>query len=91
MSEFLDELKKYQINPDVDLVLRVILTNGDKNARKHYQELLRENPEWEMKLILELAESDKNLYQYLFERMAISDLNSLEDAVKMLMRFYQNK
>ncbi|MBR0315978.1 MAG: hypothetical protein IJQ99_03855 [Synergistaceae bacterium] len=87
MSEFLNELKKYQIKPDVDLVLRVILTNGDKNARKHYQDLLRDNPEWEVKLILELAESDENLHQYLFERMAISELNSLQDAVKMLMRF----
>ena len=87
MSEFLNELKKYQITPDVDLVLKVVLTDGDKTARKHYQELLKDNPDWEVKLILELAESDENLYQYLFERMAISELNSLQDAVKMLMRF----
>ena len=87
MSEFLNELKKYQIKPDVDLVLRVILTNGDKDARKHYQDLLKDNPDWEVKLILELAESDENLHQYLFERMAISELSSLQDAVKMLMRF----
>ena len=87
MSEFLDALREYQIEPEADTPLRIILKGGDKSARKHYQKILRENPEWELKLILELAKNNSNLRYILEERAAISELNSLEDAAKMLMRF----
>ena len=87
MSEFMEELKKYQIRAEYDSVLRPILCGGDKTARKHYARILRENPEFEKKLLLELAEANVPFYDYLSEYMAAYDREDLEDTVEMLMRY----
>ena len=64
----------------------IVLKNGDKNARQHYMNILREHPDWEKKLMLELyKEGNPDLKYDIEERAAISEC-SIEDAIRMLMK-----
>ena len=85
MSEFMKELKRWKIIPVVEYG-RVVLYNRDKRAREHYSSVLLANPEFEVKLILELSETDKYVRELIEERAAIRESDGLpgdlESAVK---------
>lgn len=89
MSEFMKELNRWQITPTVENY-RVVLSGGDKRARKHYSDMLENNLDFEIKLILELSENDFDLRYDIEERAAIGGYDDLEIAVKQLMRRYRN-
>ena len=89
MSKFREELNRWQIEVDYEVrnfVWCIVLKNGDKNAREHYTNVLREHPDWEEKLMLELyKEGNPDLKYDIEERASISEC-SIEDAIRMLMK-----
>mgnify|MGYP003571265832 CR=1 FL=1 len=56
---------------------RAVLSDGDRTALKHYQNLLQFEPEFEKKLILELAEISPDVLFDLTERAAIRSADGL--------------
>ena len=56
---------------------RVLLTGGDKTARKHYRSLLQAKPGIEAYLILELAKTNPDLMFEIEERAAIREADNL--------------
>ena len=75
MSRFRDELKRWQIEVDYEVcnfVWHIVLKNGDKNARNHYMNVLREHPDWEEKLMYELYQENPDLQYDVEERVVIS-------------------
>ena len=70
MNELIEELTRYQIRI-VEKYPRVVLSGGDKHARKYYSELIEASPELEADLILELAKHDKDLMFEIEERASI--------------------
>ena len=70
------ELKRWEIIPSVEHN-RIVLKDGNKRARYHYTMILQENPDFEVKLILELAEQNSELREAIEERAAIREADGL--------------
>lgn len=91
MSKLKDELKRWHIKAYLHNG-RLILYDGDNAARNHYKTLLLENPEVEIKLILELIKSDEDMRQFVEERAAIREADGLPGDLESAVRcnFPQN-
>lgn len=76
VKELIEELNRYQIRI-VEKYPRVVLSGGDKGARKHYSELIEDNPEVEADLILELSKHAPDLRFEIEERAAIREADGL--------------
>ena len=76
MNSLLKELRDWQIKPIYDYG-KIILTDGDKTAREHYQQILDENDELHIQLILDLVKCDRDIRNYVEERAAIRWANGL--------------
>ena len=80
-----DELKRWHIKTYLHNN-RLILSEGDNTARNHYKTLLSENPEVEIKLILELIKSDCEMRQFVEERAAIREADGLPGDLESAVR-----
>ena len=80
-----EELKKWKITP-IYYFGRIYLEGGDKSAREHYQSILDENIELQIKFILELAKHDKNVLELIEERAAIRGADGLPDDLESAVR-----
>ncbi len=85
MASFLEECHKWQIKVECDYVLRVFLKGGDKTARKHFTEVIRNNPDFEDEIILELAKNNSDLRYWIEERAAIGECDIVR-AIKQLTK-----
>mgnify|MGYP003571532913 CR=1 FL=1 len=81
----LKKLKRWQITAAYENG-RILLIGGDTSARKHFQNLLEQNPDFEVQLILELAQQNSEIFEAITERAAIREADGLpgdiESAVK---------
>ena len=76
VNELIEELNRYQIRIE-EKYPRVLLSGGDKHARKYYSEFIEASPELECELILELAKKDDDLMFEIEERAAIREADGL--------------
>lgn len=69
-KDFLEELSRWDIKTDYEWG-RVILREGNNEAREYYTEMLKNSPEFERALIWELAQTNENIMDCIEERRAI--------------------
>ena len=75
INDFIAELNRWKITIS-EKYPRIVLAYGNKRAREHYTNLLRENPEIEANLIYELSKSDADLRYAIEERAAIREFEA---------------
>ncbi len=80
-KEFLEELSRWDIKAEYDWG-RIILCEGNDEARAYYVEMLKKSPEFEGALIWELAQTDENIMYEIEERRAIIWVESGDDSVR---------
>ena len=70
VKDFQNELKRWCIHYE-ESGKRINLFGGDNKARRHYENVLRANPELEAQLVLIASNKDSDLRYELEERAAI--------------------
>lgn len=70
VKDFQNELKRWCIHYE-ESDKRINLFGGDNKARRHYENVLRANPELEAQLVLIASNKDSDLRYELEERAAI--------------------
>ena len=70
VKEFQNELKRWCIHYE-ECGKRINLFGGDNKARRHYENVLKDNPELEAQLVLIASNKDSDLRFELEERAAI--------------------
>ena len=76
-KDYQEELKRWSIRHEV-VDMRIHLYGGDNKARRHYEEILKANPELEARLILIASNNDSDLRYELEERAAIRYADDLQ-------------
>lgn len=85
MKRLINELAKRDITPEYNFG-RIELQGGDDTAREYYSSLLKQNPEIEIKFILELAKINKDVYDLIDERAAIRAAENLKGDFESAVR-----
>jgi len=85
MKRLINELAKHNITPEYNFG-RIELQGGDDTARAYYSALLKQNPDLEIKFILELAKTNKDIYDLIDERAAIRSAENLKGDFKSAVR-----
>ena len=80
VHEFLNELKKWHIRTCLEYG-KLVLYEGDKQAREHYSGVLEDNPELAIQTILELSKTNMRIQELVEERAAIRE-SDFESAVR---------
>ena len=70
VKDYQNELKRWCIHYE-ESDKRINLFGGDNKARRHYEEVLKDNPELEAQLVLIASNKDSDLRFELEERAAI--------------------
>ena len=87
LKQFFSSLSTWQIKIKFEYG-RIMFSGGDKQAREHFGKLLDENPEYEIAVILDLADRDDYVRECVEERAAIRAANRLPDDIESAVRCY---
>lgn len=79
--EFLEELSRWSIKAKYEWG-RIVLREGNDEAREYYAGMLKKSPEFEGALIWELAQTDENIMDDIEERRAIIWVECGDDSVR---------
>ena len=79
--EFLEELSRWSIKAEYEWG-RIVLREGNDEARTYYAGMLKKSPEFEGALIWELAQTDENIMDDIEERRAIIWVECGDDSVR---------
>ena len=63
-KEFLEEIARWDIKAKYECG-RIVLREGNDEARAYYSEMLKKSPEFEGALIWELAQTDENIMDWI--------------------------
>lgn len=80
-KDFLEELSRFGIKAEYEWG-RIVLREGNDEARKYYAGMLKKSPEFEGALIWELAQTDDNIMDDIEERRAIIWVECGDDSVR---------
>ena len=80
-KEFLEEIARWDIKAKYEWG-RIVLREGNDEARAYYSEMLKKSPEFEGALIWELAQTDENIMDWIEERRAIIWVECGDDSVR---------
>ena len=78
--EFLEELSRWGVKARYEWG-RIVLREGNDEARKYYAGMLKKSPEFEGALIWELAQTDENIMDDIEERRAIRWVEGGDDSI----------
>ena len=78
--EFLEELSRWGVKAKYEWG-RIVLREGNDEARKYYAGMLKKSPEFEGALIWELAQTDENIMDDIEERRAIHWVEGGDDSI----------
>ena len=78
--EFLEELSRWGVKAKYEWG-RIVLREGNDEARKYYAGMLKKSPEFEGALIWELAQTDENIMDDIEERRAIRWVEGGDDSI----------
>lgn len=89
VKDFQNELKRWCIHYE-ESDKRINLFGGDNKARRHYENVLKDNPELEAQLVLIASNKDSELRFELEERAAIRYAEGLSgDLLSAAMSYIQ--
>ena len=80
-KEFLDELKRWGIKVGYECG-RIVLTEGNEEARNYYTAMIQKSPEFEGALVWALAQVDADVMDWIEERRAIIWVECGDDSIR---------
>ena len=80
-KDFLEELSRWDIKAVYEWG-RIVLCEGNDEARAYYAEMLKKSPEFEGALIWELAQTNENIMDDIEERRAIRWVEDGDDSIR---------